>query len=193
MPRTSHTKYTHAEWRAEAIRRFGEDEMKWKFVCPSCGCVWSMQDWKDAGAKSSAVASQCVGRYKESPNDIGHDDGVPCNYANFGLFCFDPVTVVMDNGKETTSFGFLETPEELDAVWAELDDEERAALAGFIVTKPPPPQRAVYERLCARELFSKRYRHKKGPVYTRRSLGNRIAERQKRKSYTQQPQQESHV
>ena len=37
---------THAEWLAEATRRFGDDPMAWKFVCPSCGHIASVQDWK---------------------------------------------------------------------------------------------------------------------------------------------------
>ena len=25
------------EWRAEAVRRFGSDVLKWRFRCPACG------------------------------------------------------------------------------------------------------------------------------------------------------------
>ena len=37
MPNSgAHTKYTLAEWRAKAAELFGDDFMKWKFVCPVC-------------------------------------------------------------------------------------------------------------------------------------------------------------
>lgn len=44
------------DWQAEAVRRFGPDQMKWKFVCPSCGHVASIQDWKDAGSGDGVMA-----------------------------------------------------------------------------------------------------------------------------------------
>ena len=52
------------EWTAEATRRFGPDMLKWRFRCPMCGHVASVQDFKDAGAKSPSCAYQeCLGRY----------------------------------------------------------------------------------------------------------------------------------
>ena len=89
-------KYTHEEWVAEATRRFGSDAMKWKFVCPSCGHVSSVQDWKDAGAEEGAVAYSCVGRFLTGPvKDAFSRSGGPCNYAGGGLFRINPVTVRM--------------------------------------------------------------------------------------------------
>ena len=189
------SKYTHEAWLAEAVRRFGPDKMAWTFVCPSCGCVWSVQDWKNAGAKESAVASSCVGRSLEASRDIGNDDGQPCNYANFGLFCLDPVSVVLPSGKERTAFGFLETADELDALWSELDEEERAALLGDVVAMPTRAERATFARLVERKLFVQEGRHKKGPRFRRRSLGNRIVEHHKRKGESQcaASEQESHA
>lgn len=52
-------KMTHAEGQ----RRFGTDPLEWQFVCPSCGHVASVKDWKTAGAPEGAVAFSCVGRY----------------------------------------------------------------------------------------------------------------------------------
>lgn len=50
------------EWKAEATRRFGPDMLKWRFRCPMCGHVASVQDFKDAGAKSPNCAYQeCLG------------------------------------------------------------------------------------------------------------------------------------
>ncbi len=93
------TDMTQDEWGAEAKRRFGDDPMKWKFVCPVCGLVQSTQDYKDAGAPSTTVAFSCVGRWKE---------GVDCNYAGGGLFRLNPVNVKHDDGEIVQAFNFAE-------------------------------------------------------------------------------------
>ncbi len=104
------TRMTIAEWKAEAVRRFGEDPMRWAFVCPSCGHVATVQDWMDAGATESAVAFSCVGRW------IAADDaktfkreGGPCNYAGGGLFKLNPVIVTYDGGEHEV-FDFAPPP-----------------------------------------------------------------------------------
>lgn len=74
------------EWQAEATRRFGPDMLKWRFRCPMCGHVASVQDFKDAGAKSPSCAYQeCLGRYtgKGTPKK---GDSSGCNWAAYGLF-----------------------------------------------------------------------------------------------------------
>lgn len=101
------TRYTYEEWVAEAIRRFGKDTMAWKFVCPSCGHVASVQDWKGAGAEDGAVAYSCVGRFLAIPvKDAFSKSGGPCNYAGGGLFRLNPVTVLMKDGGEHHVFDF---------------------------------------------------------------------------------------
>jgi hypothetical protein len=98
-----------SEWQAEGRRRFGEDEMRWRFVCPSCGHIASVQDWKDAGASIRHVAFSCVGRWR------GGDDkktfkkkGGPCYYAGGGLIGLNPVAVVQANGQVVNIFDFAE-------------------------------------------------------------------------------------
>lgn len=100
-------KYTPKEWKAEAARRFGADQMKWKFVCPSCGHVQSAQDYRDAGASSTSVGFSCVGRW-DGHMSRGAFQGIggPCNYAGGGLIQLNPVTVVHPGGKETRHFDF---------------------------------------------------------------------------------------
>lgn len=83
---------TKAKWHAEGVRRFGDDEMKWRFVCPSCGHIASVQDWKDAGASSGQVAYSCIGRNLPNPVEMGVKPG-PCNYAGGGLFKLNPMDV----------------------------------------------------------------------------------------------------
>lgn len=85
------------EFKAEAIRRFGKDMMKWKFVCPVCGTVASVEDYKKAGVPEGAVGFSCIGRYlPDSQEAFGKKPvvkGVPCNYAGGGLFGLNPFEV----------------------------------------------------------------------------------------------------
>jgi hypothetical protein len=103
------TAYTLEEWRAEAERRFGKDPMGWKFVCPSCGHVQSVADYKAAGAPSSACAFSCVGRWmpKEKTGD-GFGKPGPCNYAGGGLIHLNPVRVAYPDGTEAQAFQFAD-------------------------------------------------------------------------------------
>lgn len=83
---------TKAEWEAEGRRRFGDDMRQWRFVCPSCGHVASVQDWFDAGATEGQVAFSCVGRYLGNAKEMCQRPG-PCNYAGGGLFRLNPQDV----------------------------------------------------------------------------------------------------
>ena len=95
---------TLAEWRAEGTRRFGDDPMKWKFVCPSCGHVAAVEDWQNAGAGEGEVAFSCVGRHiKNAGEAFGKKQ--PCNYAGGGLFKLNPVKI---DGRSDNVFAFAE-------------------------------------------------------------------------------------
>lgn len=76
---------SHAEWLAEAERLFGPNPLKWRFVCPSCGHVASVEDWKSAGASEGEVAFSCVGRHSteehKAAKAVFGRQGGPCNYA----------------------------------------------------------------------------------------------------------------
>ena len=96
------------EWNAEGILKFGPDQMEWRFVCPGCGHVASVQDWKNAGAPSSAVAFSCVGRWTEGAKEFGSPGPGPCNYAGGGLFRLNPVMVTGDHGKQHGLFEFAD-------------------------------------------------------------------------------------
>lgn len=99
---------THDEWVAEASRRFGSDPMNWRFVCPSCGHVAAVADWKAAGAPEYAVAFSCVGRWAGGGASQAFTGQVgPCCYAGGGLFRLNPVTVEKD-GKTINVFAFAE-------------------------------------------------------------------------------------
>ncbi|MGO4395845.1 VVA0879 family protein [Variovorax sp. M-6] len=99
------------QWRAEASRLFGPDALKWRFVCPSCGHVAAVEDWRNAGAMDTQAAFSWVGRY------IGADDSHtfkknegPCNYAGGGLIGLNPVSVRGDSGAVTRVFAFADAP-----------------------------------------------------------------------------------
>ena len=109
-------KYTLDEWRAKATELFGKDPLKWKFVCPICGHIASVQDWKDAGASDRSAAFSCVGRWtganpKISKGSVGPNvlkGKGPCDYAGGGLFRLNPVSVVDPDGHETNVFAFAD-------------------------------------------------------------------------------------
>lgn len=105
-----HRKLKHSEWIEEAQTRFGLDAMGWKFVCPSCGHVASVRDWKDAGAPQGAVAFSCIGRYtgdqKKAADAAFKRSGGPCNYTGGGLIGINPVTVIFEDGKSADYFEF---------------------------------------------------------------------------------------
>lgn len=83
-------------WMAEGKERFGPDMRKWRFVCPVCGYVAAVEDWRAAGAPD-AVAVSCIGRYgeyaKRAREAFGQEGPGPCNYAGGGLFALNPVEV----------------------------------------------------------------------------------------------------
>lgn len=97
-----------ADWKAEGEKRFGSDMMQWKFVCPSCGHVASVQEWKDAGAPAGAVAFSCVGRWKGGDDSKSFKKkGGPCMYAGGGLIGINPVKV-KDEDKVRRVFEFAQ-------------------------------------------------------------------------------------
>lgn len=101
---------SHADWLAEGERRFGKDMMKWKFVCPSCGHIASVEAYQAAGAPEGAVAYSCVGRWDgHMEQDAFITKKGPCNYAGGGLIGLNPVTIMMPDGKERNVFDFAET------------------------------------------------------------------------------------
>lgn len=101
-----------ADWHAEGIARFGENPLKWKFVCPSCGMVQTAEDWKGYGIPFRDVDRQvgfnCIGRRILSvcPTadvvEFGDmNKGFGCNYTGGGLFRVNPVEVEFGFGAVT--------------------------------------------------------------------------------------------
>ncbi|MEH2191011.1 MAG: VVA0879 family protein [Nostoc sp.] len=87
---------TKDEWLIEGMGLFGKDGLRWKFKCPCCGHIASTQDYKNAGAPSSAVAFSCIGRWMPAHKEAFDDKDkrkIPCNYAGGGLINVNPVEV----------------------------------------------------------------------------------------------------
>lgn len=101
---------TRDEWTIEGALRFGNDVMNWRFICPSCGHIASVSDYKAAGAPQTAVAFSCVGRWLPNPRDAFGHDGGPCNYAGGGLIGINPITIV-DGYAEHQVFAFADPVE----------------------------------------------------------------------------------
>lgn len=104
-----------AEWMAEGERRFGPDYFHWKFVCPICGNVSEVSQYKDAGASDPNSAYQnCIGRFTGTKNKAfpseGEKRGKPCNYALYGLLRLPGVIVIDEDheNRETLAFAFAE-------------------------------------------------------------------------------------
>lgn len=103
------TKIGHEEWKAKARRLFGDDPLKWRFVCPVCKHVACVDDWRKAGAPEGTVAFSCVGRWLPGSKDAFEKKGKgPCTYAGGGLFRLNPITVVQPDGTEHEVFDFAE-------------------------------------------------------------------------------------
>lgn len=109
--------FTHAEWLAEGRRRFGDNFEKWRFVCPICGNVAAVSEYrqfKDCGATPDSAAKECIGRYL--PKDQTHkafgantkERGKPCDYAIYGLFRIPGAIVTGDDGHKMLAFAFAE-------------------------------------------------------------------------------------
>ena len=81
------------EWEKEGIRRFGSDQQKWQFVCPSCGFVASVADYVSAGASDGFIGFSCIGRLVGAKRSLFEDGPGPCDYAGGGLFNISPVSI----------------------------------------------------------------------------------------------------
>lgn len=98
---------TKEQWEIEAQKRYGQNNLDWRFQCPACGYKASTQDWKDAGLPSSMVAFSCIGRGMRNATEMRPPG--PCNYAGGGLMRLNPITVTTLDG-DTSVFDFADSP-----------------------------------------------------------------------------------
>ena len=114
---TDHRKLTQAELIAEATERFGDDPIKWAFVCPSCGDIANGEDFREAltahprkhrtGADviaSDVVGQECIGRTLGAlAKGHGKYTGRGCNWAAYGLFG-GPWTIALPDDRSMHCF-----------------------------------------------------------------------------------------
>lgn len=102
-----------SEWLAEGKRFFGDNVRQWRFKCPMCGKVYSVQEFIDARGKGgpNGAYQECIGRYKGAGSP-GAQDGNPngCNWVAYGLFgtCGKGRLVQADDGSVIEVFHYAE-------------------------------------------------------------------------------------
>lgn len=107
---------TKDEWIKKGESLFGKDFMEWRFVCPSCGHVQAVKDfkkYKDHGVTPDTATYNCIGRYDGHIHVNLWTKPGPCNYTSGGLFNLCPVVVIIDDdsnesGKRIPCFAFDE-------------------------------------------------------------------------------------
>ena len=104
------------DWKAEAIKLFGEDPKQWRFECSNCGHIQTPADFielNDNGISTVGPETawfSCIGRFDTRiPDDqIGEigDSKQPCNYTLGGLFVLAKTLVIRDGAKPKPVFEF---------------------------------------------------------------------------------------
>lgn len=114
---------TQDEFLAEAKRRFGENVREWKFVCPMCGTIQSVQQLLDAvlklGGKKDDVHGyigfSCIGRFTRqgdagiAAKNRGEKWDKGCNWTLGGLFQCHTLEVTMPEGGHRPTFELAPT------------------------------------------------------------------------------------
>lgn len=111
-------KINKLDWLKEGKERFGEDPKAWKFVCPNCGNIQTIQDFidlrdHDIEVQDAQVAYySCIGRYdtripRAKIGTLG-DPKEYCNYTLGGLITLNKTVVIDGKGKENRVFEFAE-------------------------------------------------------------------------------------
>lgn len=84
---------TFPEWQKKAIDLYGEDIKKWKFRCPACKEIQTLQDFIDHNIPDpdTLFYFSCIGRWVE---------GRGCNWTLGGLFPIHQTEVIDELGQE---------------------------------------------------------------------------------------------
>lgn len=103
---------------AQGVLLFGEDRTRWRFSCPSCKAIISVQDWIDyAGSVQEAnklIGYECIGRLITQKQSLTKDKDHPvhkirigycystspidyCHYRTCSLFDLNPVFIRENN------------------------------------------------------------------------------------------------
>lgn len=113
---------TQDELLEEAKARFGEKAGNWKFVCPLCGTVQSLQQLLDAVIASGGtmddfygyIGFSCIGRFTRqgdagiAAKNRGEKWDKGCNWTLGGLLRCHELEVVMPDGQKRPTFELAE-------------------------------------------------------------------------------------
>lgn len=98
------------EWHEEARKRYGKNQLDWKFQCPACKHVASIRDYKEVDGLGGAAFS-CIGRWLPEKRGAFEGKGKgPCNYAGGGLFGLNPIPVKLEDERIENVFDFADEP-----------------------------------------------------------------------------------
>ncbi|MEW2164348.1 VVA0879 family protein [Streptomyces sp. NPDC007084] len=138
----AHRRLTQAELWAEATARFGNDPLKWRFRCPSCGDVASGADFKkvldDSPSThaptrrgrpviwSDVLGRECIGRHLGALGSGIASRG--CGWAAYGLIAGPWFVELPDTERAAPSFALAPAPATVPAVTggAEVDGSDPA-------------------------------------------------------------------
>lgn len=109
MKSTGMREQTLQEWHEEGKKLFGEDFKQWKFKCPACGHVQTIQDFLDVEADGNSAYQECIGRHTGKGSAVKGDTS-GCNWAAYGLFrtLGNGRMVITPEGKKIEVFNFSE-------------------------------------------------------------------------------------
>lgn len=113
---------TQEEFLAEAEGRFGKNVRDWKFVCPACGTVQSVQQLLDAvvasgGTKEDVhgyIGFSCIGRFTRrgdagiKAKSQGEKWEKGCNWTLGGFLHIHTLEVVLPDGGKRPTFELAE-------------------------------------------------------------------------------------
>lgn len=112
-----------AEFVAEAKKRFGEDAVKWQFVCPMCDTAQSAEDFyatgkfqRGTGELNKFLGFSCIGRFTGQGDEgiaaknRGQKWDKGCNWTLGGLFQCHHIEIVGDDGKNHPHFDLAPAP-----------------------------------------------------------------------------------
>jgi len=102
-----------------AENRFGRDPRKWKFVCPMCNKVQSVQDFlnlkerMDEDTIRGHIGFSCIGTFNGRGTEILFNDNNEkskhgCNYTLGGLFQIHTIEIKDNDGKTHPRFELAE-------------------------------------------------------------------------------------
>lgn len=112
---------THADFVAELRRRFGDNPLNWRFVCPACGTVQGAPDFYAAGFErgkgevNKYLGFSCIGRFTRqgdagiAAKNRGEKWDKGCNWTLGGLLQIHELEVEFE-GKKVPHFAIAPAP-----------------------------------------------------------------------------------